>query len=238
MEWGGRWKPLQYAVKKTFAPIVVTFSGVLTSNAVELWSVNDDLSDASVEYSLYMIPWVGSGDLTSDRLVAQGKQVVARGSSMKLNTFTYSDDILSAQGCKVSSCVLVVTSTSHVGDIVTSLPVVPYYMTTMKAASLGASSTPVITDVELISSNQVQFSLSVNTTSPFFFMELKDSPSPSAVPAGIHGDNAGWFSENNFLAVAGTEYSITYTSFQTISNTKEFLSRLQMRSYLDVKTTC
>lgn len=28
VEWGGRWKPLQYAVKRAFAPLVVTFSSI------------------------------------------------------------------------------------------------------------------------------------------------------------------------------------------------------------------
>ena len=40
MEWGGKWKPLQYSVARSFAPVTATFSGFLArSEHVYLWCV-------------------------------------------------------------------------------------------------------------------------------------------------------------------------------------------------------
>ena len=52
----------------------------------------------------------------------------------------------------------------------------------------------------------VQFEISVSETSPFLFMELTDSESNEEFR--VFGSNAGWFSDNNFLAEANKVYTI------------------------------
>jgi len=44
-------------------------------------------------------------------------------------------------------------------------------------------------------------------------MELQDKDEKQELLAPVHGSNAGWFSDNNFVAEAGRVYTIKYTSF-------------------------
>jgi len=51
-------------------------------------------------------------------------------------------------------------------------------------------------------------------------MELKDTDYPE--PFKVFGSNAGWFSDNNFLAEAGQTYTIDYESFSSPVSITEF----------------
>ena len=58
-------------------------------------------------------------------------------------------------------------------------------------------------------------------------MELNDSQ--AAEPFKVFGSNAGWFSDNNFLAEKGQVYTIDYESFSTPITVEDFQTRLTMR---------
>ena len=58
-------------------------------------------------------------------------------------------------------------------------------------------------------------------------MELNDSL--SAEPFKVFGSNAGWFSDNNFLAEQGQVYTIDYESFSAPISVKDFQARLTTR---------
>ena len=58
-------------------------------------------------------------------------------------------------------------------------------------------------------------------------MELKDTENPE--PFKVFGSNAGWFSDNNFLAEAGQTYTIDYESFSSSISVAEFQTRLTSR---------
>lgn len=45
----------------------------------------------------------------------------------------------------------------------------------------------------------------------------------------MFGSNAGWFSENNFVAEAGRMYTIIYTSFSSDISIEEIQQRLHSR---------
>jgi hypothetical protein len=239
MEWGGRWKPLQYAVKRSYAPVVVTFSGRLSSSitTTELWAVNDELTDSVVNYQVYMLPWGENVGLDTKRIIANGKSTVTKGSSALLGTIDYNQDILASQGCTIETCFLYCVSSASLNGVTRSLPNTYFAMTTMKNTQFGPSSKALVSSIKQLSETKIQFQVAVNTTSPFLFMELKDSDiSTSGV--GVNNANAGWFSDNNFLALANQMYEITYTSYNSIGSIDTFLSRLQIRTLLDVKSTC
>jgi len=234
MEWGGRWKPLQYTVRRSYSPVVVTFSGVVGSNSVELWGVNDKLEDVSVDAQVYLLPWDGSVGLSSDRMIFSTQTAVKGGSSASLGQISVSSDVLSSYGCTSNSCFLYSISTSS-EDV--AIPDSWYYLTAIKDAALPNGGSITISDVTQVSSNVVQFLLTVDTTSPFLFMELSDTNVKSYYP-GVNGANAGWFSDNNFLALSSVEHTLTYTSFSTPLSVEDFLSRFRVRSLLDVRTEC
>lgn len=88
---------------------------------------------------------------------------------------------------------------------------------------------PLITASNFIQVNEkiVRFNVSVSETSPFFFMELRDSE--NVEPFKVFGSNAGWFSDNNFVAEKGVSYTIDYESFSSPVTVNDFLIRFKSR---------
>lgn len=97
----------------------------------------------------------------------------------------------------------------------------------MKDAQLVAN--PVITTSNFVQVNEkiVRFNINVSETSPFLFMELKDTE--TAEPFKVFGSNAGWFSDNNFVAEKGQTYTIDYESFSSPISVDDFQTRLTSR---------
>jgi len=156
---------------------------------------------------------------------------------------------------------------SSVSIMKEELPPAVFYMTTMKDAAVGTTINPTsyqLINAQRLSSHEIQFILIASVTSPFLFIELlqdKDlllsstttSSSSSSSSSntnsgtgtsssrddGIYHNNAGWFSDNNFLAIAHVRYSIIYTAHKEIKDdVQSFMKRLQVRSLLDVKSRC
>jgi len=67
---------------------------------------------------------------------------------------------------------------------------------------------------------KIAFDIQVNETSPFLLMELADAEFKN--PTKVFEANAGWFSDNNFLAEGGKVYHLQYESFVSELTVEEF----------------
>lgn len=59
-------------------------------------------------------------------------------------------------------------------------------------------------------------------------MELADKQEKDSFDL-VYGSNAGWFSDNNFVAEGGRTYTIEYSSFKFDIDAEDFASRLSTR---------
>ena len=84
----------------------------------------------------------------------------------------------------------------------------------IKDASLSTSAVVSVSNFNQVSPRQVSFDIQTDETSPFLFMELADNEVKDSFDI-VYGSNAGWFSDNNFVAEGGRVYSIVYSSFST-----------------------
>jgi hypothetical protein len=96
-----------------------------------------------------------------------------------------------------------------------------------------------ITNLQQIASNIVQFIVQTNVTSPSLFLELTNTNHAAEVYklAGVYQENAGWFSQNNFLAEANTAYTVQYIGYQQEISVTTLAARLQAR-VLQHSMTC
>ena len=58
MEFGGRWKPLHYAVKRAYAPVASSLLKT-SDGTLQLWIVNDQMTDVEIEFVIEPISWSG-----------------------------------------------------------------------------------------------------------------------------------------------------------------------------------
>jgi hypothetical protein len=109
---------------------------------------------------------------------------------------------------------------------------------TFNKAELAPGPSFSVQDVQQQNEHSISFTISANLTSPFLFLELNNNyeSESTSETMGVNA-NAGWFSDNNFLALANEVYHITYTSVEAI-DTKLFQQELQVRSLQSVVTTC
>jgi len=111
-----------------------------------------------------------------------------------------------------------------------------HFLTSIKLARLAIYPLVVLDGFKFLSDRIIEFRVSVNVTSPFLWMEYDPSqihgassqdPSPYA---DIYNINAGWFSDNNFLAEDQTYYTITYASYsQKLPSIDAFKKALNVR---------
>ena len=101
------------------------------------------------------------------------------------------------------------------------------FLTAIKEANLAQTSKISTQNFKQVSEKSVQFDISVSETSPFLFMELADLESNEEFK--VFGNNAGWFSDNNFLAEANKVYTIQYDSFSSKISVEDLQARLQVR---------
>lgn len=239
MEWGGRWKPLQYVVARSFSPLSVFFVGQSWAEEAKLWSVNDNLSEVIVTYNVFLVPWSHVGELSDGMVVANGKRRVPGGSSVQLDAIDVAA-VLNASGsdCTRSSCFLTVQSSSTGGS---EIPDAVFYLDLMKNTALTTNPKFSISNGKKLSNRIVQFDFSVDVTSPFVYIELAGSNEiySDGRQSGVNNRNAGWFSSNNFVALGGKSYTVQYKSHQDIEESvDDFMALLQARSLQNVKTAC
>jgi beta-mannosidase len=262
MEWGGRWKPLQYTVKRVFSEVSISFLGLPQEDEVLVFGVNDRLVDTQVTYSLYLVPWSlsqnpfappAAGDAAAEGNpfllpLPNSKILLPAGSSQEITKLSITSlfNSLPALNCSRTSCFLYLTATATAEtSTAPSIPSVPYFLDTFKNLNLTTKPNIRTTEFQHISPTTIQFLLEVDLVSPFLFMELTGSNALVENPAGkgVNNVNAGWFSDNNFLALPGVQYRITYTSFEEIAATgddddllEKWKQKLQIRSLQNVQT--
>lgn len=108
------------------------------------------------------------------------------------------------------------------------------YLSPMKDAKLVQNPQISTNNFVQINEKTIRFNVKVSENSPFLFMELKDSTTTE--PFKVYGSNAGWFSDNNFLAEKGQTYTIDYESFSSEITVEEFKARFTARVLQSIYT--
>ena len=80
-----------------------------------------------------------------------------------------------------------------------------------------------------------QFTVTTKNTSPFLFLALSES-AEDVSSHGVTKNIAGWFSDNNFVALGGVSYRLQYQSYFGM-DVDDFSSRLVITSLQSV-TSC
>jgi hypothetical protein len=240
-EYGGRWKPLQYATKRTYAPLLASAlyspsAATVEGSILQVFVANDwsrEGEGVRISVTVELMQWAAAtGEAAGTTLWATESPVyIPSRSSIVVANIAVTDSVLAAAGCSLETCyVKTLASTDDEEDIKAPMLFPSYtFLTPIKSAKLPESPQISFGDFRQISSTVVGFSATVSVTSPYFFMELQDGIASSTSKSGVFGANAGWFSDNNFVAEAGVQYSLTYTSFGNNLGVGDFASRLQGR---------
>jgi beta-mannosidase len=248
VEYGGRWKPLQYAIRRAYAPVVVTTAVNFTAPATRPRSSEDQegvaqsvsvyaVSDlapgqtTSLSVSLQLVRWDGHQGAAAYTAWSAPSAQVAGGRSVKLAEVAVTSELLGAAGCSVNSCYMRTVTADPSG----SLSVAPSvaFLAPIKDAQLPRRPEITVSNLAQVDSHTVRFDVSVSATSPFLFLELNnlDSYKPEASEkAGVNGAAAGWFSDNSFLAEKGATYHLTYTSHSVALSVDAFRAQVQARA--------
>ena len=100
MEFGGRWKPLHYTVRRTYAPVISHL--LKTSNdTVQLWFVNDEKEDVTVSYVLEPVSWQSAQISEAQKVSNQSVRIPAN-SSFMADEVKIAD--LNAEVCGETTC--------------------------------------------------------------------------------------------------------------------------------------
>lgn len=226
MEYSGRWKPLQYAVKRIFNMISLSFSYVKTTTkmsngeatgSMEVYVVNDFLDRDVVYDVLVELKQWGSG--ASVATLFKDSVLVKSGKSTLISSKQLDATLLASYKCDFSSCyakaTATVSSTSQ-GKVDEDYQVLvaTQPLTIMKESALPKDTNIQFLNFQQVSKHEVSFDITVNATSPFLFLEYTNGVKEvSQASTGVFKQYAGWFSNNNFLAEPGITYHLTYTSF-------------------------
>jgi len=257
VEYGGRWKPLQYAIRRAYTPLVVTLAANFTVDAVKnparktLRGQDQDTNTegAAQRISLYAVSDLAPGQIRTLNVAldlvhwspAEGQKGyllstslvnTLGGTSSHLVDFELTDSMLAAAGCTTSSCFARAVTTESTGVHV--VPPAVAFLGPIKSAPLAGSPVITVSNVAQVSDSEVSFDVSVSETSPFLFLELntlgaKAQKKASAQEIGVFAEAAGWFSDNNFVAEKGAVYTLTYASFSTTLSVEDFKAQVQAR---------
>jgi beta-mannosidase len=241
VEWNGGWKPLHYAVKRAYEPVALSLVAVLneesSSFVVKTNVVNDRISsspDLTIHVEVALISWTTAA---VQAIVAEGDINSSGGSSVQATLFELpSDDSLFLQvnGCTASTCFLRATASTNLESVVIS----PHYiwLTEIKDVHLNSDIILTTDSFTQLSDYEFQFKLTASVPTPFVWLDL-DLPAAASSPSatGI-SSRAGWFSDNNFLAEGGAEYTLTYTAFHNKNSDYPHLTLAQFTSSLRVRS--
>ena len=255
VEYGGRWKPLQYAIRRAYTPLTVSLAVNFTVDATKnpARSLQDSTEGAAQRISLYAVSDLAPGQIRTLNVElslvhwnpAEGQKGYTLstslvntigGTSSHLVDFELTDSMLAAAGCTTSSCFAraVTTENNGVNTGVQTVPPAVAFLGPIKSAPLAASPVITVRNVAQVSDSVVAFDVSVSETSPFLFLELntlgaKAAKKTSIGEVGVFAEAAGWFSDNNFVAEKGVVYTLTYASFSTTLSVEEFKAQVQAR---------
>ena len=252
IEYGGRWKPLQYAVKRVFDMISLSISYLKTtdlkgksSGLIEVFVVNDILDlFASAEIVIELKSWKITSNIKSETsLFFKDTVIIAPERSNLVTSFVLDEDTLSNAGCNFGTCYIKATAAIielvdpsgkkiHAPAWEENVLVATTALTTMKDTELLSSPHAIFSNFHQVSDKTIQFDLTINVTSPFLFLEYtnEEFASKASAAEGVFGRYAGWFSDNNFVAEGGETYRIAYTSFASHITMDDFQKHLQGRS--------
>ena len=109
MEYGGRWKPLHYTIRRTFAPVVTSI--VRENNLINVYAVNDKRSDVTIENTVSLMNWTNGG--SDEKVIFNQAVVVQAGSSKLVASFESSqfEKLLALNNCSNEACYLKARST-------------------------------------------------------------------------------------------------------------------------------
>jgi beta-mannosidase len=228
-EYSGRWKPLQYSTRRVFEMVSLSISYVAQPNTLQgspvaqVYLVNDFLDlAATVQVTVELKAWQSN----ISTVVWQNQVSMRSEQSLLVTTVAVDTKALMTVDCEPSSCYLKVTASQF--DWITGNPNLDrgeVQKPLVATAPLSSMKSTVILDnpalefsrFEQQSSHVIGFSVRVNATSPFLFLEITNDPNDDVVKvdgsSGVFQRYAGWFSDNNFLAEVGETYDLTYTSF-------------------------
>ena len=229
MEYGGRWKPLHYTIRRTYAPVISHLLRMQpTDDTFQLWFVNDEKVDVTVSYVVEPVSWQGAQISEAQKVSNQSVRIPANSSFMATEV-KISD--LYGEVCDETTCFIKASGMAYKDDSrnvrANNLYNTYLFSSQMKDAQLAANPEISTSNFVQVNDKLVRFNINVSETSPFLFMELKDSE--TSEPFKVFGSNAGWFSDNNFLAEKGTTYTIDYESFSSPISVADFQSRLTSR---------
>lgn len=238
-------------VKRAYADVAVSFSGphnydTSSSNKpLEVWIVNDNPFDnVSLDIVVQYVPWSVTASLTGG-LVWKGRVDIPAGRSELIHSIDVGATLEAlGGGCSASTCFVqaIVAGTSDKSTVF--VPEAVHFLTSIKyATNIGQSVQFSITDMVALNSEDdavIQFTLTMNETSPFVLLELWPSESREGGQSELLDGIAGWFSDNNFVGVAGTPYTLSYTFFdrEQAFDLEKFQKHLHVRALQSVPTAC
>lgn len=108
MEYGGRWKPLHYTIRRTFAPVVTSI--VRENNYVNVYAVNDRRTDITIDNTVSLMDWTNKG--SDGKVIFNDLVVVQAGSSKLVASFENSEfeKLLTLNNCSSQACYLKASS--------------------------------------------------------------------------------------------------------------------------------
>lgn len=115
MEFGGRWKPLHYTVRRAYAPIVSNFLRT-SDDTFQLWFVNDLREDVTVSYKIEAVSWSGAPVSQNQNLRTSSVRVPANSSWMATEMMVGE---LDRDVCDETTCFIKATAMGY-KDIATS----------------------------------------------------------------------------------------------------------------------
>ncbi|KAF6261504.1 glycoside hydrolase superfamily [Scenedesmus sp. NREL 46B-D3] len=116
LDYAGRWKPVHYAVKRAYAPMVI--QAILDQSTVDIFIVSDQINttDASVQLTLVSLNDTAStcsADTVKSQRIVNFKVPVPGMFASKVQSFEVADLLAMRPGCTATTCFLTATATAE-----------------------------------------------------------------------------------------------------------------------------
>jgi len=242
IEYGGRWRALQYSAKRAFAPVVVTASPAAclgsASSAdnssdfcadVALFAVSDlpPSRPLHLSVSLQLVHW--ASDAPPTPVWAEAVEVRG-GASTALASVRVDAALLDRASCSAHSCYLKIAS-RNVEDPTEAPPESFVFLTPEKEQLLSPNPTITLSNLQQTGEREISFQVSVSSSAPFLLLELDGGRTQEQADwqsAGVF-KSGGWFSDNNFFSERDRSYQLTYRSFSQPLLLRDFAQQVQAR---------
>jgi beta-mannosidase len=162
MEFGGRWKPLHYTIKRTYAPVISHLLKT-SDDTLQLWFVNDERADVTVSYVVEPVSWNGA-QISETQKVSNLSVRVPANSSFMAAEVAIGD--LTGDVCDETTCFIKASAMAYKDDstnvIANNLSNTYLFLSQMKDAQLAPN--PVISTSNFVQVNDkiVRFNVSVS----------------------------------------------------------------------------